>query len=385
MNEQEWQWMGQALELAKRGRGWVEPNPLVGAVVIQGGHVVGAGWHKRFGEAHAEVHALTAAGEAARGATLYVTLEPCCHQGKTPACTEALLRAGIGRVVAAMIDPFPGVAGQGAAQLRSAGVIVDVGTRESEARRLNAPYLKLLATGRPYVHAKWAMTLDGKIATRTGDSKWISGEEARRRVHQLRGRMDGILIGIGTVLADDPELTARPEGPRTACRIVLDSRGRLPATSVLARTAGTIPVLIVTSDSCPEGATEHLVALGCEVIRLPGTNGRVDLLPVLSELGRRRMTNILVEGGSEVLGSFLDAEAIDEIRAFIAPCLAGGDRSKTAMGGVGVAKISEVRRLAEWQFEQVGSDLVIHGRFNLGESRVGGLHPVAARQGEDRG
>src|SRR5262249_36407913 len=192
-------WMQRALELAERGRGYVEPNPLVGAVLVRDGLLLGEGWHERYGEAHAEVNALAAAGVMARGATLYVTLEPCCHYGKTPPCTDAILRAGVKRVVAAMEDPFTQVAGQGAARLRAAGVPVEVGVCEAEARRLNAPYLKLLRTGRPYVHAKWAMTLDGKIATRTGDSKWISNEASRRIVHELRGRMDAIIVGIGTV------------------------------------------------------------------------------------------------------------------------------------------------------------------------------------------
>src|SRR5262245_52366593 len=193
-------WMRRALELADRGRGHVEPNPLVGAVVVRDDRMVGEGWHQRYGEPHAEVNALAAAGEAVNGATLYVTLEPCCHHGKTPPCTDAILRCGIRRVVAAMLDPFPQVASKGVATLRTAGIEVEVGLCEPEARRLNVPYLKLLHTGRPYIHAKWAMTLDGKIATRTGDSKWISNEASRRRTHELRGRMDAILVGIGTVL-----------------------------------------------------------------------------------------------------------------------------------------------------------------------------------------
>src|SRR5919197_3355884 len=215
MSASDLDWMSRALELAERGRGFVEPNPLVGAVVVRDGRVVGEGWHRRYGEAHAEVNALAAAGEAARGATLYVTLEPCCHHGKTPPCTDAVLRAGVRRVVAAMADPFPQVAGQGVAQLRAAGVEVEVGVCEREARELNAPYLTLLAEGRPYVHAKWAMSLDGKIATRGGDSRWISGPASREVVHRLRGRVDAILVGAGTVRADDPLLTARPLGPRT--------------------------------------------------------------------------------------------------------------------------------------------------------------------------
>src|ERR1700722_6779156 len=237
-------WMRRGLELAERGRGCVEPNPLVGAVVVRDGQIVGEGWHQRYGEAHAEVNALAEAGRAAHGAPPSAPLEPCCHQGKTPPCTDAILRAGVGRVVAAMSDPFPEVAGKGADLLRKAGVPVEFGLCETAARRLNAPYLTLLAVGQPYVHAKWAMTLDGKIATRTGDSKWISNEASRRRAHELRGRMDAILVGVGTVLADDPQLTARPPGPRTACRIVLDSRGRLPSFANLVQTARTVPTLV---------------------------------------------------------------------------------------------------------------------------------------------
>jgi diaminohydroxyphosphoribosylaminopyrimidine deaminase/5-amino-6-(5-phosphoribosylamino)uracil reductase len=358
MSDADRQWMARALELAERGRGWVEPNPLVGAVLVRDGRIVGEGWHPRYGEAHAEVNALAAAGETARAATLYVTLEPCCHHGKTPPCTDAVLRAGVRRVVAAMTDPFPQVAGQGTALLRAAGVEVEVGTGEAEARRLNAPYLKLLTTGRPYVHAKWAMTLDGKIATRTGDSKWISNEASRRRVHTLRGRMDAILVGIGTVLADDPLLTARPPGPRTPVRVVLDSRGRMPATCQLTRTARDAPVLVATAGA--EAA--RLRAAGCEVIGMTTAGDRPDVGALLDELGRRRMTNVLVEGGSEVLGSFLDARAIDEVHVFIAPRLAGGAAARTAIGGAGVERIADALSLAEWRVELIDGDLYLHGR-----------------------
>src|SRR5437660_9299144 len=241
-------WMRRALELAERGRGYDEPNPLVGAVTVRDGQIVGEGWHQRFGEAHAEVNALAAAGEAVRGATLYVTLEPCCHFGKTPPCTEVVLRSGVTRVVAAMLDPYPQVAGQdpqfagqGTAILRSAGIQVDVGLGEREASRLNGPYLKLLATGRPYVHVKWAMSLDGKIATRTGDSKWISGKASRHWVHALRGKMDAIVVGGGTARADDPLLTVRPPGPRTPVRVVVCGAHSLSLGSQLVRTARETP------------------------------------------------------------------------------------------------------------------------------------------------
>src|SRR6266852_812948 len=354
------QFMNRALALAEKGRGYVEPNPLVGAVVVRAEQVVGEGWHQRFGEAHAEVNALAAAGEAARGATLYVTLEPCCHQGKTPPCTEAVIRAGVSRVVAAMTDPFPEAAGQGSARLRAAGVDVAVGVEEAAARRLNAPYLKLLVMGQPYVHAKWAMTLDGKIATRTGDSRWISNEASRRRVHELRGRMDGIVVGIGTALAVFLMLTARPPRPRMATRIVLDRRGRLPPRSRLARTAREIPTLLFTTSKGAPCAAE-LRALGCEAVCLPAGDRRPEIVAILEELGRRRMTNLLVEGGSEVLGSFLDGGMIDEVHVFVAPLLIGGGEAATALSGLGRERIADAFRLPAWKTELLDGDVYLHG------------------------
>ncbi len=356
----EWPFMERALALAERGRGAVEPNPLVGAVVVRDGAVVGEGWHQQFGEAHAEVFALADAGDAARGATAYVTLEPCCHHGKTPPCTDALLRAGVRRVVAAMPDPYPLVGGRGAEALRAAGVTVDVGLGEAQARRLNAPYLKLLSTGRPYVHLKWAMTLDGKLATRSGDSKWISNEASRRLAHVLRGRVDAVVVGIGTALADDPLLTARPPGPRAATRVVLDSQGRLPPTSRLAQTARDVPTLVVTAPA--GGAAGRLRELGCEVLPLPGEGGRPSVDALLAELGRRRMTNVLVEGGAGVLGGFLDARAVDEAHVFISPRLAGGAAAPSPVGGRGAQRIAEALVLAEWTVEPVEGDLLLRGR-----------------------
>jgi diaminohydroxyphosphoribosylaminopyrimidine deaminase/5-amino-6-(5-phosphoribosylamino)uracil reductase len=360
--------MSRALELAERGRGWVEPNPLVGAVVLRDGKVVGEGWHQRFGEAHAEVNALAAAGKAARGATLYVTLEPCCHQGKTPPCTDAILHAGIRRVVAAVADPFPAVAGQGAARLRAAGVEVVLGVCQGEAKRQNAPYLKLLATGRPYVHAKWAMTLDGKIATRTGDSRWISNEASRRRAHVLRGRMDAIVIGIGTALADDPLLTARPPGPRVATRIVLDSRGRLPSSSKLVQTAAEAPILVAVAAQAGPGDPAGLPRLrqqGCEVLPLPAEAGRPAVDALLADLGGRRMTNVLEEGGADVLGAFFDAQAVDEVHVFIAPKVVGGT-SKGPVAGLGIARMENVLCLDGLDVEAIGTDVYLRGRVGTG-------------------
>jgi diaminohydroxyphosphoribosylaminopyrimidine deaminase/5-amino-6-(5-phosphoribosylamino)uracil reductase len=355
-------WMGRALELAGHGRGAVEPNPLVGAVVVRDGLCVGEGWHQRYGGPHAEVLALAAAGGAAVGATLYVTLEPCCHFGKTPPCTDAVLSTGIRRVVAAMADPFPQVAGKGAMLLRQAGVEVEIGLCEEAARRLNAPYLKLLSTGRPYVHAKWAMTLDGKIATRTGDSKWISNEASRHRVHELRGRMDAIVVGIGTALADDPQLTARPPGPRIATRIILDSRSRLPVDANLVRTATQTPTLVATTELASPEHRRTLAERGCEVhVVMADDAGRPSVTAVLDELGRRRMTNMLVEGGGEVLGSFLDAGEIDEVHVFIAARLAGGAGARSPILGQGVESIAQALSLRQLDVETIAGDVYLHG------------------------
>jgi len=364
MNTAERHWMQRALELAERGRGRVEPNPLVGAVVVHDGRLVGEGWHEAYGQAHAEINALAGAGTSARGGTLYVTLEPCCHHGKTPPCTDAVLRAGIRRVVLAMLDPFPQVAGQGAALLRAAGIEVETNVTEDEARRLNAPYLKLLARGQPYVHAKWAMSLDGKIASATGKSKWISNKASRGRVHTLRGQMDAIIVGGNTARRDDPLLTARPPGPRTPVRIVLSHTADLAPSSQLVCTAHETPVLVVSSLPPDAEAAQPLQAAGCEVLSLPATDPAAQVRLLLDELGRRRMTNVLVEGGSEVLGSFRDAGAIDEVHVFIAPRLLGGTMALSPVGGRGADEIANSLSLAEWHVEEIAGDLLVHGRVS---------------------
>ena len=349
--------MRHALALAANGRGFVEPNPMVGAVVLDAtGQLVGEGWHRAFGGPHAEVFALAAAGDRARGGTLVVTLEPCCHHGKTPPCTDAVLKAGIARVVVAMADPFPKVAGSGLAILRAAGVEVQAGLCEAEAVALNAPYLKLLRTGRPWVHAKWAMTLDGKIATRTGDSRWISGPESRRRVHELRGRMDAIIVGRGTAIADDPLLTARPPGARVPARVVLSASGDLPERCQLRATAREIPVIVYTANA------DKLVgwaSSGADVVTLGGDT--VSLDAVLTDLGRRRFTNVLIEGGAGLLGSLLDANAADEFHVFVAPKLIGGTAAPSPVGGSGASLMAGALALERVTFEPSGADVYVHG------------------------
>ncbi|HEX6985238.1 MAG TPA: bifunctional diaminohydroxyphosphoribosylaminopyrimidine deaminase/5-amino-6-(5-phosphoribosylamino)uracil reductase RibD [Planctomycetaceae bacterium] len=366
--------MRHALALAARGIGSVEPNPAVGAVLVDDDRtLIAEGWHERFGGPHAEANALAAAGARARGATLFVTLEPCCHYGKTPPCSKAVIAAGVKRVVAAMSDPAPHVAGGGVAELRAAGVAVEVGLCGEEARRLVAPFVTLTTLGRPFVHAKWAMTLDGKIASRTRHSKWISNPASRAIVHELRGRMDAIVVGIGTALADDPQLTARPPGPRTPTRIIVAARGVLPIGSQLVRTACETPVLLATTDRADSGRLQALEAAGVEILRCkpagsprqdkPGGSPRVDLAALMAELGRRRMTHVLVEGGSALLGSLFDADLIDEVHVFLAPKLVGGADALPPLAGVGLDRIPETSQLDVPEITVTGGDVYVRGRI----------------------
>jgi diaminohydroxyphosphoribosylaminopyrimidine deaminase/5-amino-6-(5-phosphoribosylamino)uracil reductase len=360
-------YMSRALVLAALGQGRVEPNPMVGCVIARGGQVVGEGFHERFGGPHAEIVALAAAGEHARGATAYVTLEPCCHLGKTPPCTDALVRAGVKRVVVAVQDPFPQVNGGGIAQLRDAGIECDVSVRASEANWLLAPYRKLVTTGRPWVIAKWAITLDGKLATRSGDSQWISSEASREVVHQLRGRVDAIVVGSGTARADDPLLTARPADhadlKRIATRIVVDSAASLPTAGRLVQTAHDIPLLVAASESADASVCEQLSAAGVEVVRCAGDTHAARLQALLDELGRRRMTNVLVEGGGKLLGTLFDIRAVDEVHVFIAPKIVGGETASSAVGGAGIERMADALKLADISIEELGGDVYVHGRI----------------------
>ncbi|MHC4400702.1 MAG: bifunctional diaminohydroxyphosphoribosylaminopyrimidine deaminase/5-amino-6-(5-phosphoribosylamino)uracil reductase RibD [Planctomycetota bacterium] len=354
--------MQRALELAAQGQGFVEPNPMVGCVIVEGAEIIGEGWHRQFGGPHAEVEALRIAGGRAAGATMYVTLEPCCHEGKTPPCSRAVVEAGIGRVVVAQRDPFPKVSGGGIAELEAAGIAVEVGPLEDETRRLNAPYLKLTQTGRPWVIAKWAMTLDGNTATRTGSSQWISCSESRKIVHALRGRVDAILVGRGTARLDDPLLTARPPGPRTALRVVADSEASLADQCQLVQTAKEVPVLVAAGPGALESERQRLTRAGCEVLACASEDRAARLDELLDELGRRRLTNLLVEGGGRLLGSLFDAGHVDEVHVFIAPKLVGGEAAAGPIGGLGIEKISQAMTLDDLQIQQVGPDVYIRGR-----------------------
>ncbi|MFO0915724.1 MAG: bifunctional diaminohydroxyphosphoribosylaminopyrimidine deaminase/5-amino-6-(5-phosphoribosylamino)uracil reductase RibD [Pirellulales bacterium] len=358
------QFMQQALDLASRGCGQVEPNPMVGCVIVQQGEVVGSGFHAEYGGPHAEVVALQEAGDRAQGATLYVTLEPCCHQGKTPPCTDAVIRAGIARVVAAQQDPFPHVNGLGAERLRAAGIDVRIGVLGESARELNAPYRKLVQRTQPWVMAKWAMTWDGKLATRRRDSQWISCEASRQAVHQLRGRVDAIVVGIGTVLADDPLLTARPPGTRVARRVVVDWEALTPLNSKLVQSAHDVPVVIVVSDRAAASRMQLLEQAGCKVVGCSGVDERQRLDAMLSWMGRQRWTNVLVEGGSGLLGSLFDARAIDEVHVFIAPKLVGGAEALTPVGGLGLEQIATAATLRTVQWSLVDTDIYLMGRVD---------------------
>ena len=327
--------MSQALELARQGRGAVEPNPMVGCVIVRDGEILGRGYHQKFGGPHAEVEAIRDAGEATTGADAYVTLEPCCHQGKTGPCTQALIKAGVARVFVGCEDPNPQVAGQGIAALKEAGIEVVAGVMQDQAKRLIAPFAKLITTGRPWVIAKWAMTLDGKIASYSGSSQWISGEQSRQFVHQLRGQVDGILVGRRTAELDDPLLTARPAGPRTATRIVLASRATLSTDSRLFQSLDEAPLLIATTSQAPAEKCQSLQDRGAEVLVLAGEQRAEQMTALLDELGSRQMTNVLVEGGSAVLGTLLDLKAIDEVHVFVAPKILGGAGAPSPIGGAG--------------------------------------------------
>jgi len=385
-SQQDETYMLEALRLAARARCRTHPNPMVGCIIVRDGQVVGTGYHHRAGEPHAEVLALREAGNAARGATVYVTLEPCAHYGRTPPCADALIRAGVARVVAAMADPDPRVAGRGLQRLKDAGIRTECGLLEEEARTLNRAYLKLKATGRPLVILKWAMTLDGKIACTSGDSRWVTGEVARSHVHQIRDQVDAILVGVGTALRDDPELTARPSRPgplpgwaggldpgpdpdwrpRDPLRIVLDSAARLPLEARLLspalqdRPSPNRTLVAVTHRAKPE-KRRALEEKGAEVLVLPEQKEGVALEPLLEELGRRGIGTLLVEGGSQVHGSFLARGLADYVMVYVAPKLVGGAGAPGPVGGIGLQRMADAWRIGDVKVTQLGADWLLEG------------------------
>jgi diaminohydroxyphosphoribosylaminopyrimidine deaminase/5-amino-6-(5-phosphoribosylamino)uracil reductase len=359
--------LARAIELAAAGRGRVSPNPLVGAVIADADGVLGEGFHAELGGAHAEVEAIRAAGDRAlRDATLYVSLEPCCHEGRTPPCTDAIRSAGISRVVVGSDDPSEHASGRGLGILRDEGVEVIVvdGDLADRARLLNQPFRKHTRTGRPWVLFKSAMTLDGKVATSSGDSKWISGESSRRRAHRWRAECDAVAVGIGTALTDDPQLTARIEAvdhqPR---RVVFDALARLPIDSQLVRDARQVPLTVVASRAASRAATSALEAHGADVIVAPGENEPARVVSALDQLGASGVTSIMLEGGPRLAGAFLDADEIDEIRLFLAPVILGQRTARDPLEGEGVDQISDAVRALTLHCERIDEDLLVSARM----------------------
>lgn len=354
--------MTAALVNGLRARGRTSPNPAVGAVVVRDGVVVGGGWTQPPGGAHAEVLALESAGDAARGAALFVTLEPCCVLGRTPPCTAAIIAAGVREVHVACLDPHPLVRGQGRLELERAGIATFTGEAEAMARKHHESFFHSVATGRPFVIAKYAMTLDGRIATAGGDSHWVSGDESRRWVHRLRDTVDAIVVGVNTVLSDDPELTARPEGTPSAdrqpLRVVLDSRARCPATARLLRCPGR--TLVVCTGDAPVERLRELAAAGAEVLLVPSEDDRVALGPLMQVLARRGVVSLLVEGGSAVLGAFIDGGYVNKVHAFVAPAILGG-AGLAPISGRGQARMADAWRLRDPEWERTGEDVLVTG------------------------
>ena len=365
-------YMAMALRLAAKAAGRTSPNPMVGAVVVKAGKIISSGYHRRAGEPHAEAIALRKAGKAARGATLYVTLEPCSHTEKrTPPCSPLVIASGVKRVVVAMIDPNPRVSGGGIRAIRRAGIAVTTGVLEQEARRLNEAFIKQVTTGMPFVTMKIAQTLDGKIATSTGESKWITGEAARREGHRLRDSHDAILVGVATVLADDPSLTTRIPGGRDPLRVIVDSNLRTPPKAKIITQKSRAKTLIATLESSSRsGRLESLLDAGAEVLLAKGRDDRVDLRSLMKVLGGFGITSVLIEGGSEVHAAALKAGIVDKVVLFIAPTLMTGKDSLCSIGGVSPARLSRAVRLRDVTSRFVGEDLVVEGYIN--KKRVGG-------------
>ena len=362
------EYMAEALKLAKKGQGRTSPNPMVGAVIVKDGKIVGRGYHKKAGEPHAEIFAINEAKELAKDATLYVTLEPCAHYGRTGPCAEAVIKANIKRVVAAMKDPNPKVAGKGIKMLGDAGIEVDVGVLEDDAKKLNRAFLKWITTGLPFVILKTAMTLDGKIATKTGESKWITGEVAREKVHELRNNADAIIVGINTVIADNPSLTTRLRTGKSKnpIRVILDSKAKIPLNSKVL-TDGEAKTIVVVAENADEKNVIAIESTGAEVV-VCGKD-RVDIKELLKILGSREITSLLVEGGGEVNYSFIEQKLFDRVYAFIAPKILGGRNSRLAVAGEGFDSLSDAVLLSNMEVEKLGVDILITGdRYVYGDN-----------------
>lgn len=355
--------MERALELARMGIGHTNPNPLVGAVIVKDGRIIGEGYHEFYGGPHAEVNAFKNAVEDVKGAVMYVTLEPCSHYGKTPPCAKAIIEKGIKKVIIGLQDPNPLVAGKGIEILMENGIEVETGVLEEEGKRLNEVFFKYITTGLPFCIMKTAMTLDGKIATGTGDSKWITGEHSRRYVHMLRNRTAGIMVGIGTVLADDPMLNTRLEdgGGRDPIRIILDSSARIPLDAKVLNLDSKASTIIAATERADRDKIKALEERGAEIIITPLKDNEVDLSFLMKALGEKKIDSILIEGGSKINYAALEAGIVDKVNAFIAPKIIGGDNAKTPVGGEGRTFMKDAVNLRDIQVYRFGNDIMIEG------------------------
>ena len=380
--EKDIEFMRRAIELAKKGGGYVHPNPLVGCVVVKDGEIIAEGYHEKYGEFHAERNALLRCQSETKGASLYVTLEPCCHYGKTPTCTEIIIEKGIKKVFVGILDPNPLVAGKGVKILQDAGIEVEVGLCEDEIRELNKVFLKYITTKRPYVIMKTAMTLDGKIAAFTGDSRWVTNEHSRKLVHQLRSEMAGVIVGIGTVLADDPMLNVRLEGnPHQPIRIVVDSNLRIPIDSQLVKTAKEYRTIVAychfdrsvaersevekssINDNEQKGFLDKLEMTEMELLECQSNKNHVDINDLVSKLGAMGIDSLLLEGGGTLNAAFLEAGCVDEVWAFIAPKIIGGEGAKTPVSGKGIAKMNNAIQLQNIDIQNINVDILIKGKI----------------------
>lgn len=351
--------MRRALELAEKGQGWVSPNPMVGAVIVKEGRIIGEGWHERYGGLHGERNALAHCSESPEGSVLYVTLEPCCHYGKQPPCTEAILEAGIRKVVVGSGDPNPLVAGKGLEILRQQGVEVQEHVLEEECQKLNEVFFHYITTGTPYVAMKYAMTMDGKIAAFTGASKWITGEAARAHVQKLRHKYRGIMAGVGTVLADDPLLTCRMEGGRNPVRIICDTHLSTPLDSRLVETAREAPVILAVGSQVEKERKVPYEEEGCTLLEIPEKEGRIDLNVLMKELGARKIDSILLEGGGELNWSAIQAGIVQKVLTYLGPKILGGAGAKGPVGGRGFENPQESLLLKPGEITKLGEDYLI--------------------------
>ena len=359
-------WMRLALELAKKGEGFVNPNPLVGAVIVKNEKVIGRGYHTKFGYPHAEVEAFKNAEESVEGATLYVTLEPCSHYGKTPPCADLIVKKKIKRVVVGILDPNPLVAGRGIKKLVDEGIEVAVGVLEEECRKINEVFLKYIVNKEPFVLIKSAVSLDGKIATSKGESKWISGEESRARVHASRGKYAAIMAGINTVLEDNPYLTCRVEGKKSPVRVIVDSFLKIPLDSNIVRTADSVPVIVACTKKADVMKKEKLIKTGVNILEIDGIDSRVDLKKLVLKLGEMNIDSILIEGGGTLNFSALSQGIVDKVQFYVAPKIIGGVHSKTSVEGLGIDRLKDSFNVSFSEVSRVGEDILIEGYIKKG-------------------